>query len=81
MTITQDTSNATTISTAIGPISASRALDPKLNIPTMLNTRIIILRYAWAFSATRAVSRLSFIDPTLRRADQPDQGLERYFVV
>ena len=81
MTINTDTGSATTISTAIQPISASRTLVPKLNMPTVLNTSIITLRYAWALSATRAVSWLSFIDPTLRRAEPPDQRLERYFVV
>ena len=72
MTINMDTGSATTISTAIRPISASRTPVPKLNMPTVLNTTIITLRYAWAFSATRAVSWLSFIYPTLQRAEPPD---------
>mgnify|MGYP004136224605 CR=1 FL=1 len=49
MTINTDTGSATTISTAIRPISASRTLVPKLNMPTVLNIRIITLRDAWAF--------------------------------
>ena len=44
MTITIDTGSATTISTAIRPISLSRTPFPRLNMPTVLNTRIINLR-------------------------------------